>query len=185
MKRVLWISVLLCFLAGCNNENLDMDRCIALRERLLVTGCAFRCVVTADFGENLYSFTMDCTTDAQGTLSFSVVSPEEISEISGTVRAGKGKLEYADAILAFPLLADGEISPVSVPWLLINSLRSGYLASCGKDGEFLLLTVHDSFAEDALQLDVWLDKNQLPLKAEILWHGRRAVSIAVEEFHFV
>ncbi len=162
-----------------------MDRCMTLRERLLVTGCAFQGTVTADFGDMLYSFTLDCVTDAEGSLSFSVIEPEEISGIAGTVRAGKGKLEYQDAVLAFPLLADGEISPVSVPWLLISALRGGYLASCGKDGEQILLTVHDSFAEDALQMDVWLNADNLPVRAEILWQGRRAVSIEVEDFHFV
>lgn len=162
-----------------------MDRCLAFRERLLVTGCTFQGTVTADFGDSIYTFTLDCTADSQGTLTFTVVEPEEISGISGTVRAGKGKLEYADAVLAFPLLADGEISPVSVPWLLISTLRSGYMTSCGKEGDFLVLTVNDSFAEDALELDVWLNKEDMPIKAEILWKGRRTVSIAVEGFRFV
>ena len=185
MKRVLWICVLSMFLFGCSAENRQMERCISLRERLLVSGCAFRGKITADFGESVYSFTLECQTDAQGSLSFVVAEPEEISGISGVIHAGKGKLEYADAVLAFPLLADGTLSPVSVPWVLISALRGGYIVSCGRDGDYLLLTVHDTFADDALELDVWLGENNLPIKAEILWQGRRAVSIEVEDFRFV
>ena len=162
-----------------------MNRCLQFRERLLVTGCAFRCKVTADFGDNIYSFVLDCSSDPHGSLSFKVVEPDEISGISGTIRAGKGKLEYEDAVLAFPLLADGEISPVSAPWVLINTLRSGYMVSYGKDGEGILLNLRDSFDEDPLELDVWFDQNGSPVQADILWQGRRAVSIVVEDFCFV
>lgn len=162
-----------------------MNRCMAFRERILVTGCSFRGTVTADFGDSLYSFTLDCLSDAEGNLKFKVVAPEEISGIGGTVRAGKGKLEYEDLVLAFPLLADGEISPVSSPWILVQALRGGYLASCGKEGDFLRLTVHDSYAEDALHLDVWLNESNEPIRAEILWHGRRVLSMELEDFRFV
>ena len=156
-----------------------------LRERLLTTGCEFRGTVTADFGDTVYSFSLACSCDAEGSLSFAVVAPEEISGISGTIRAGQGKLEFDDVVLAFPLLADGALSPVSVPWILIHSLRSGYMVSGGKDGDGVLLNVRDGFREDALELDVWLDSNGLPAKAEILWQGHRAVSIVVEDFRFV
>ena len=172
-------------MTGCGGETRELDRCMALRERLLVSGCTFRCKVTADFGDGVFSFLMDCKADSKGSLSFTVADPEEISGISGVIHAGKGKLEYQDVVLAFPLLADGELSPVSVPWVLVSALRGGYMVSCGKDGQNLLLTVHDSFEEDALELDVWFDEKDLPVKAEILWQGRRAVSIEVENFCFV
>ena len=172
-------------LSGCSGENRDMERCMALREKMLVTGCSFRGTVTADFGDSVYSFTLDCSGDSEGNLSFSVLSPEEISGIGGTIRAGKGKLEYLDTVLAFPLLADGELSPVSAPWILLTALRSGYLASCGKEGDMLRLTVHDSYAEDALCLDVWLDGNNVPKRAEFLWQGRRVLSMELEDFRFV
>ena len=162
-----------------------MERCLALRERLLVKGCQFTGTVTADFGDKIYTFTLECVADSKGTLQFIVKDPEEIAGIGGTILAGKGKLEYQDAILAFPLLAEGEISPVSAPWILVNTLRSGSMISCGKDGGYLLLTVRDSFAENALELDVWLDEQDIPVKAEILWQGRRAVSIGVEDFRLV
>ena len=172
-------------LSGCSNQNPEMDRCMELRERLLTTGCTFQGTVTADFGDSVYGFTLACSVNAEGSLSFTVAAPEEISGISGTIHGGQGKLEYEDVILAFPLLADGQLSPVSVPWLLIHSLRSGNMVSSGKDGDGYLLNVRDSFQDDALELDVRLDKNGIPVKADILWQGRRAVSIEVEDFRFV
>ena len=185
MKRVLCLFVILIFLAGCSGENRELERCLALRERLLVTGCQFTGIVTADFGDKIYTFNLECIADSKGSLQFTVKDPEEIAGIGGTVLAGKGKLEYQDAVLAFPLLAEGEISPVSAPWILVNALRSGNMISGGKEGDYLLLTVRDSFAENALELDVWLDEQNIPVKAEILWQGRRAVSIALEDFRFV
>ena len=172
-------------MAGCGNENRELDRCIQLREKLAVTGCAFCAIVTADFGDSLYTFTLDCRTDAQGTMTFTVLEPQEIAGIGGTVKAGKGKLEYEDVVLAFPLLAEGELSPVSIPWVLLSALRGGNLVSCGKDGEWLLVTLRDSFSENALELEVWLNEKDSPVKADILWKGRRTGSIVVEDFHFV
>lgn len=185
MKRVLWACIFLFFIHGCSADDHNMNRCLTLRERFLVTGCSFRVAVTADYGDSLFNFNMECIADAEGNLKFTVLAPEEISGIGGTVRAGKGKLEYEDLVLAFPLLADGEISPVSSPWILIQALRGGYLASCGKECDLLRLTVRDSYAEDALHLDVWLNESNEPVRAEILWQGRRVLSMELEEFRFV
>lgn len=185
MRRV-WFGVfLLVFLSGCGGGDKALQRCMVFRERLLSEGCGFQAQVTADYGEAVYTFTLECHVDTEGTLSFSVVSPEEISGIGGTIGAGKGRLVFSDTILAFPLLAEGEVSPVSAPWLLMQALRSGYLASAGMEGDLLRLSVNDSYAEDALRLDVWFDAEDIPQRAEILWQGRRVVSMEIKDFGFV
>lgn len=185
MKRVVCVFLMLLTLTGCSGETGEMNRCMALRERLLVNGCSFTGKVTADFGDKVFSFSMQCTTDDRGTLRFTVITPEEISGIGGTIQAGKGKLAYEDTVLAFPILAEGELTPVSAPWLLISSLRGGYLASCGTDEDGLRVTVHDSYEEDALTLDVWLDEEAYPIYTEIFWHGRRVLSMEIKDFRFV
>ena len=156
-----------------------------MREKLLAQSCSFVAQVTADYGDNTYAFRVGCTANKDGDVSFIVIAPESISGISGTIKADSGFLTFAEAVLAFPLLADGEVSPVSAPWLMIKSLRSGYLSSAGMDGDMLLLTINDSYEADALQVDVWLDEEDLPKQADILWQGRRVLSLGIEDFAFV
>ena len=84
--------------------------------------------------------------------------------------------------LSFPLLADGQVTPVSAPYLLIKTLRGGYVRSVGEDGDFLRVTVDDSYEENALQLDIWLDSENHPIRAEILYDGRRILSMNIADF---
>jgi hypothetical protein len=128
---------------------------------------------------------MHCTADTQGVLTFSVTSPDSISGITGSIGQGKGTLTFDDKALAFDLLADGQLSPVSAPWVLIHTLRGGYLASCREEGEGMLLSIDDSYQEDPLRLDIRIDSDGTPAWAEILWQGRRILSLELDNFRFV
>lgn len=185
MKQ-LWVCVALMFLlVGCSNGSDELQCGMQLRESMLKNTCSFVAEITADYGDESYTFSIGCTADTHGDLSFIVISPETISGIAGKINYESGFLTFEDAVLAFPHLADGEISPVCAPWVLIKTLRSGYIASAGKDGEHTLLTIYDSYEDDALQIEVWLDEQNLPIQAEILFQGRRVVTIVVKDFAFV
>lgn len=185
MKRLWALIVFSIILCGCEVDDKGLQRGMQLRENLLNSGCSFVAEITADYGDKCYTFSVGCTADSEGDLSFLVVSPESIGGIAGKITSESGFLTFDDEVLAFPLLADGEVSPISAPWLLVKTLRSGYLASAGEDGEHLMLTIHDSYEEDALQLDIWLDDQNNPIHGDILWQGRRVLSIEVKEFAFV
>lgn len=141
--------------------------------------------ITADFGDSTYSFTLQCMADKQGNVRFSVIKPETISGITGVIDAEGGKLTFDEAALAFSLLADGEVSPVSAPWLFLKSIRSGYMTAAGTEGAYTRITVDDSYEDDALQLDVWLDTQGLPVQAEVIWQGRRVLSMRIRNFVIV
>lgn len=186
MKQGLALLILALILVGCSRNDDCMTRGIALREKLLQSaGYSFDAEITADYGDKTYEFSMHCTVDQSGKLTFRVSEPESISGISGVISGVGGQLTFDDTVLAFDLLADGEVSPVSAPWILIKTLRGGYLSSCGIEEECLRLTIDDSYEEDALQLDIWLDSQDLPDHAEILWQGRRVLSLDVDNFTFV
>ena len=185
MKRLWIVAILTIILCGCATENNNLQRGMQLREDMLSNGCSFTAEITADYGDKRYTFSVGCTADTTGNVSFVVLSPESIGGISGKFVSESGFLTFDDTVLAFPLLADGEVSPVSAPWLFIKTLRSGYLASAGTDGEYLQLTIYDSYEEDALQLDIWLDDHNKPVQGEILWQGRRVLTILIKEFTFV
>ena len=118
-------------------------------------------------------------------MTFTVTKPETIAGITGSISAAGGKLTFDDQAIAFDLLAEGQLSPIAAPWVFIKALRSGYLTSSGNDGEYLRLTVDDSYADDAMHLDIWLGQGDLPVRAEILWKGRRLLSMDVGNFHFL
>lgn len=185
MKRIAAIVCLLLFLTGCTPDNSEMNRAMELRSKILASAVAFEAQITADFGKQTYTFTVDCTCDSMGNLTFSVAQPQTIAGISGRLEGTGGALTFDEQVLSFPLLADGQVTPVSAPWVLMKTLRSGYLTSCGSDGGLLRLSIDDSYEEDALHLDIWLDEKDLPRQAEVFWQGRRVLSITVSNFRFV
>ena len=125
---------------------------------------------------------MDCQADAQGDLSFEVSAPETISGITGRIDDTGGKLTFDETALYFNLLADGQLSPVSAPWVLVSALRGGYLTSAGMEDGLLRVSVNDSYEDDALHLDIWLDNSNAPVKAEILFRERKILSLDVKNF---
>jgi len=123
--------------------------------------------------------------DTQGKISFTVTKPESLSGICGSISDVGGNLIYEDTALAFPLMADEQLSPVSAPWLLIKTLRSGYIKAVGREDGMLRVTIDDSYQQDALQLDIWMTEEDSPVRAEILHNGSRILSLSVSNFQFM
>lgn len=185
MKRWIGLVLVMVMLCGCAADNDQMDRALNLRGKLQRSNVAFDVDIVADYGDKTYTFSTHCQSDAVGNMKFTVTKPESIEGISGTLGKGTGKLTFDDKVLAFDVLADGLISPVSGPWVMLETLRSGYLTSCGQDADGLRLTIDDSYAEKALHLDVWLDQQDIPKYCDIFWNGRRLLSMTVSSFAFV
>ena len=180
LKRI-WGFFLLClFLSGCQSTE---DAAIALRQRVLqAESVRFEAEVTADYGDTLSVFTLDCQGSSQGDVTFQVLAPESIEEITGTVKAGKGALTFDGTALSFPLLADGQLSPVSAPWLFLRVLRGGNLLSQGAEGELTRVTFRDGFREEDLLADVWLSGDSDPVRCEFLHKGHKILSITLRSF---
>ena len=174
-------------LTGCGGQNQELERMMAFRASLLAgMGCSFQAVITADYGEELYTFTLDCRSDQEGGVTFTVTEPESISGITGHISASGGKLTFDDdQALAFELLADGQLTPVSVPWLLVKTLRGGYVTACGREGDTMRASIDDSYREDALRLDIWFSGNDRPQAAQVLWADRRILSLEVKDFEIL
>ena len=186
LKKVGSLLLLCLFFLGCTGKNQELERVRDFRAELLAgMGCSFEAVITADYQDALYTFGVSCRSDENGGMTFEVTQPETISGISGRIDAQGGKLTFDDEVLAFELMADGQLTPVSAPWLLMSTLRGGYMVSAGHDNGGTRLTIHDSYAQDALQLDVWLNNDDLPKYCEILWQGRRVLSLHIKDFAFV
>lgn len=183
MKKLLAVMLALVIFTGCTGKRDEMDRVMTLRATLLACElCTFDAKITADYGDAVQSFSLRCEGRSDGTLGFEVLEPESIAGITGRFAAGKGELTFDDAALAFPLLADDQVTPVSAPWILLKTLLGGYLTACSTEEDLLRVTINDSYEEDALQLEVWLDAGDRPVQAEIVYDGRRIITMEVESF---
>ena len=183
MKRMVAVMIALVLLTGCTGKRDELDRAMKLRANLLgCLGCSFDVTITADYGDELHKFAMNCQTGGGGDVQFTVLQPESIAGITGSISSGEGKLTFDDVALQFPLLADGQITPISGPWILMKTLLGGYLTAVSEEEDLLHLTINDSYEEDALQLEIWLSSENAPVCAEILYDGRRIVTMNVENF---
>lgn len=183
LKKAAAMLLAVFLLAGCAGQNRDLERGIQLRTKLLGSNsCSFDADITADYGDKVYTFSLQCQADDKGGVRFTVTKPDSIAGIQGSVDGTDGTLTFDDIALHFPLLADNQVTPVSAPWLLVKTLRSGYITSAGAGKEFLRLSIDDSYADDALHLDIWLDNSNTPVKAEVLFRERKILSLDVKNF---
>lgn len=183
MKLAVTVLLIACILCGCTSGEALQKSAMELRERVLkAESYTFQATITADYGDILYTFQMDCTADSAGNLQFTVTDPETIAGITGTISREKAALTFEDKILAFPMLADGQITPVSAPWIFHNTMRSGYLSGCSQDEDGLCIYIDDSFEEKPLRLEIHTDADGLPVNAQIIWEDRRVVSMDIRNF---
>lgn len=180
MKKLGLCLLLMLLLAGCSEGPEPIRRGMELRTRLLrSSSVSFDADITADYGDKTCQFSMACRSDGQGNIAFTVTAPETLSGITGRISEEGGELTFDSVALHFELLTDGQLSPVSAPWIFMKTLRGGYLTSACQQEEGLRLTVDDSYEDDALTADIFLDEQDLPMQAEILYDGRRILTLAV------
>ena len=182
------LAVLFCFvllLSGCRNSDASLNKALSMRNKLQEgNGCSFSATVQADYGEKIYIFKMDCQTDHAGDLTFTVIEPTTLCGITGKVSASGGGITFDDKVLAFPTIADGQVSPVSAPWLFVKTLRSGYMKGTAELENGYELSIDDSYEEETLHLIVDVI-GETPKSAEIFWQGRRVLTLRIEEFTYL
>lgn len=186
MKRRVVFALLLLMLTGCGKAENHMNTAIHLREQMNENkSCSFEAEITADYVETTQSFTLSCETDDHGQVRFTVESPEMLQGIAGILEEDGGKLTFDNEAVQFETLADGRLAPICAPWVLVHTLRSGYITACGEEKDGLRLSIDDSYRTDALSLDIWLGEEDLPVAADISYQGRRILSMVIRNFRFL
>lgn len=181
--RLAAIMCVICLLSGCSSGTNAMEQAVRLRTAILSgEGCSFQCKITADYGEKIYTFDMNCQADKEGNLTFTVTSPETISGICGTITQSEGVLTFDDRVLAFETIADENLTPVSAPWVFLKTLRNGYIKSCASTDEGFFMEIDDTYAESSLQLRIYTDTKSKPMGGEIFWNNRRILTLQVDNF---
>lgn len=182
MKRICSLIVMLSMLvSGCRSSGIDPG--LELRDQLThSSGISFLAEITADYGEYIHTFSLVCEADAAGNLSFKITAPDTIANIEGNFTGSGGNLSFDEKILAFPLLADGQISPISAPWLLMQLLLGGYISYGGVDGDHYLIHIDDSFDGHNIGADIWLDSRNVPIHSDLIWDGKRFLTMKISDF---
>lgn len=182
--RLVSVLLLCCFLTtGCKSDDPLLRSVMDLRKAVLeVEHSSFTAVITADYGNEIYTFQMDCEADSEGSVSFIVTDPETITGITGHVSKERAALTYDDRVLAFPKLADDQLAPVIGPWIFFNTLRSGYISGCGREEDGICIYMDDSYEENMLQLQIYTDESVVPIRAEIFYKDRRILSMDIRNF---
>ena len=88
---------------------------------------------------------------------------------------------FRSVVLAYPLMAQGRLSPLSGPWVVMKAIRSGCIIAAGQEGELTRVTIDDSYADNALTVDVWLEEGQV-IQAEVAWEGLRCLVMTFDDF---
>lgn len=186
MKKVVGVILSLLMLTSCSQPLTEIEQGMALRGRLQSgQSCSFDAEITADYGDAVYVFSMTCQGSRSGDVNFTVTQPESIGGITGEIQGERGKLTFDGLALQFELMADDQLTPVSAPWIVLKTLLSGYITSGCTEDEGVRLTMDDRYGEEALTLDLWLDESQMPKRAEILYDGRRILTVALQNFVIV
>lgn len=189
MKRIFCLCAVLCLLlSGCAGQEADrrMQEALDLRTDLMASeGCSFKASVSADYGERVYTFSLDCTYVPEQEARLTVTQPEEIAGISAAVSADGTVVTFDGVELAFGELANGRVAPMALPWLLGSAWSSGYISSAGADGETVLVTYLMGYGEDEVTVETWLDTTGVPVRCEVIHDGRRYLTVALEDFQLL
>ncbi len=186
MRRILSVFCVVLLLCGCGKKDALPDKVLSLRQRVLGSnGCSFDAEIIADYGDRTYTFSMHCTADKDGSVQFRVTAPESIAGISGVMSEKGGGLTFDEQILAFEMLANGQITPVSAPWHMLEALRGGYLQGYGKTENGLLVQINDSYMGENLLSEIRLSDDGIPVLCQLYWSGRRFMTLSVSNFSFL
>lgn len=183
MKKCFPFFLAALFLFGCSNESNLMNRVVGFRSKLLSsTVCEFTASVTLDYGDTAYTYCADCSLDADNNMRLTVLKPSSIAGIKAQISGESGKLTFDDQILAFETTANGLIAPICAPWLITDALRGGYISTCGSENDGMFVCIDDLYKETPIEAQIWFDDALCPVRAEIIWEGKRIVSMEISEF---
>ena len=186
MRRVAALVLLVLLLCGCGSENDGLDCAMVLRQKLLsAENCSFLATITADYGDSIYTFGMQCQMNSSGDITFQVTEPETISEITGMISEFGGGLTFDDHLLGFEPMADGTATPVIAPWLMLRSLRGGYIKSCIETEQGYTLILDDTYQSVNLRTEVHLNQQSHPVFAELYYDEKRILTISVSNFEML
>ena len=197
MRKSLVICVLMMILplaacGGTGGGSQAEELALTIRgEYLAAGGCTATAEITADYGQRVYTYTMDVSLEGEETV-LTLTAPETVAGIRARTAGEESWLEYDGAILETgPLTQDG-LSPVSAVPALLDSARAGFMDSCVLEQldqtQTLRVTCRDPALEagEGMQTTLWFDADtHALLRGEIAVDGRMVIACILTGFALV
>lgn len=190
MRRSLMaIGLIICmfFLPGCGEagKQSSVQPAMDFRAKLLNSnGATFTVEVEADYGEEVYTFELDCVYTTDGTTALTVVSPETIAGITAIVDNEKGTVSFGGTELTFGTLADNVVTPLAAPAILGRCWQNAYIAAAGQEQKGLRVSYEDGYEADELLIDTWFLAEGIPFYAEICYNKTCVLKLQISQFSF-
>lgn len=173
--------LLLLLLCACGAGETSAQTPVSFRTGLKeAEGCSFISAVTADYGDYIRQFTLECDC-ALDSSTLTVREPDNAAGIIATVSGETATVSFGDTILAVEEFATRKISPMAAPYLLERAWCEGYISSTGRDGmsetvEYLL-----GYGSDELIITTVFEDG-IPLRAEISDGKNSLVTCEISDF---
>ena len=186
MRRITAIISVLCLLlalGGCGGGTDAMQQALDLRTAILdAGGCTFAASVTANLGDTVCQFGLDCQFSPQTGTRLTVKEPEEIAGLTADVAADGVTVSFDGALLVFGPLAAGLVSALTGPSLAAGAWTQEYIRDAGLEDGAVRFTCLTGFDEAELQIDTWLDERGLPCRCEISSSGTLILACQITDF---
>ncbi|MFI3312915.1 MAG: hypothetical protein R3Y62_03425 [Eubacteriales bacterium] len=178
-KWLIFLPILL--LAGCATQPDGMQEALDFRTALMAgETCTFQTEVTADLGDSVYQFAMDCDY-ADKTAHLTVTAPTEIAGISATVQGDSATLTFEDVAFTLPTEVGGNIPPMVLPKILGDAWVGGFIqwATVESDG----YTIQYALEQPAnLWVQTRFDETMTPTYVEIYEGGYLVLTASISDF---
>ena len=184
LSAVLMMTLLL-GLTGCGRQSADEKSALALRTAVTeAAGCRFQMNVNADCDSRLYTF--DLSYEDDGTeKTVTVLSPDTVAGVRATVDENL-LLEFEDVVLDFGMPEGALTTPLLLPHLLAQCLKSAYIAYTSDSESGTAVRYYYGYEQDRLEVQVVIDRASLtPLTCEIFQNGQVILSAKISEFELI
>ena len=165
-----WLTGACLLLSSCAaTQDEPVQKALDFRVMLLGSAqCAYTAEVSADFGERIYEFTLECAYNPkEDTAELTVTEPEPIAGVRASTDGTDGMLEFEEVSLALGTVGDSRLAPMQLPQLLGDAWAYGYIESQTEAGDGCQVTYRTGYDEDELLVYTWFDADMAPVRAEI------------------
>lgn len=128
------LLLFLCLLSGCVGEQSESDLALQLRTDFLSrSGCTGEVMLTADYGQRVYEYTLTFSETEKEGLVLVLTAPESVAGITATVAQGETALTFDGVQLETGPLNDEGLSPLDALPTFFSAMESGFIAETGTE----------------------------------------------------
>lgn len=191
MRRLIAVALMMTMcLTACRGADNEAEK-EAIRKRtdlLSAGGCRLTAEVTADYGERVYEYTLECDYAYQGKSDIKVIKPEIVEGLSATMEYGNTMLSFDGLSIDTGILAEPELTPLGAVIMMADAWSAGYISGtcfeAADDIECLYVSYLVGYDNDELEYRTWFDKASLkPVKGEIISDGRAVIMIKYTDIY--